>query len=357
MLEYVILGNTVKNYFLAIIVMALFVGLGQLFSATIVKILKKLTEKTETIVDDLLVEVLEKPAVFALFIVGFSLMDKFITFGVRGNQIFNHVTTILIVIDIIWAINKVIDVLVEHYLAPLTAKTQSKLDDHLLPFVRKFLKIIVIVIGIIFIIKNMGYDVTSLIAGLGIGGLAFALAAQPLLSNLFGGLSIIADKPFQVGDRVRIDNKFEGTIKEIGMRSTVIKTYNDTLIHIPNNVIATTAVENLSIGNDKSVRFTFNIGLEYNTSNEKIEEAIEIIKGIYAANKNVVQGPDSAPYAALTEFKDFSINIAGGYTIVSTDVIGSTRTAINLEIKKKFEKAHIHFAYPTQTVHLKKEKE
>ena len=354
MLEYLIFGNTIRNYLLAIIVMVLFVGLGQLFSATVVKILKKLTAKTETVIDDLLVEVLEKPAVFALFIVGFRLIDSFITFGVRGNQIFNHITTILIVIDIIWAINKVIDVLVEHYLAPLTAKTQSKLDDHLLPFVRKFLKICVIVIGVIFIIKNMGYDVTSLIAGLGIGGLAFALAAQPLLSNLFGGLSIIADKPFQVGDRVRIDQKYEGTVKEIGMRSTVIKTYNDTLVHIPNNVIATTAVENLSIGNDKSVRFTFNIGVEYNTSNEKLEEAIQIIKNILETNKNIVQGPESKPSASFTEFKDSSLNIMGGYTVVSTDVIGSTRTAINLEIKKRFEKAHIKFAYPTTTIHMGK---
>jgi len=357
MLDQIIFGNTIENYILAIAVIALFVGLGQLFSAIIVRILKKLTQKTETIVDDLLVEVLEKPAVFALFIIGFRMIDSFITFGVRGNQIFNHITTILIVIDIIWAINKVIDVLVEHYLAPLTAKTQSKLDDHLLPFVRKFLKIIVILIGVIFIIKNMGYDVTSLIAGLGIGGLAFALAAQPLLSNLFGGLSIIADKPFQVGDRVRIDNKYEGTIKEIGMRSTVLKTYTDTLVHIPNNVIATTAVENLSIGNNKSVRFTFNIGLEYNTSNEKMEEAIDIIKNILESNKNVVQGPDSKPSVAFSEFKDSSLNIMGGYTIVSTDVIGATRTAINLEIKKRFEKAHIHMAFPTQTLHVKKEKE
>jgi MscS family membrane protein len=201
----------------------------------------------------------------------------------------------------------------------------------------------------------MGYDITSLIAGLGIGGLAFALAAQPLLSNLFGGLAIIADKPFQIGDRVRIDQKYEGTVKEIGMRSTVIKTYNDTLVTIPNSMIASTAIENLSIGNNKSVRFTFNIGLEYGTSNEKLEEAIDIIKHILETNKNVVQGSESAPFAAFTEFKDSSLNIAGGYTIVSPDVIGKTRTEINLEIKKRFEKAHIKFAFPTHTIHMKKE--
>jgi len=356
MLGYVIFGNTIQNYILAIAIMALFVGLGQLFSATVVKILKKITQKTETIIDDLLVEVLEKPAVFALFIVGFSLIDIFITFGTRGNQIHTNIVTILIVIDIIWAINKVIDVLVEHYLAPLTAKTQSKLDDHLLPFVRKFLKVCVVVIGIIFIIKNMGYDVTSLIAGLGIGGLAFALAAQPLLSNLFGGLSIIADKPFQIGDRIKVDQKYEGYVKEMGMRSTTIRTPTGTTVQIPNNIIATTAVENLSTTEDHGVKFTFELGLTYDTSTEKIEEAIEIIKEILHHNKNIVQEGDGAAYISFSEFKDYYLKISGGYSIYPVSVVGNTKTAINLEIKRKFEKARIHFAFPTQTLHVSKDK-
>lgn len=355
MLEYVLWGNTIQNYILAIAVMALFVGLGQLFSAIIVSILKKLAAKTETIVDDVIINILEKPAVFALFIVGFKFMTTFLTLGTRGQEIHTHIVTILIVINIIWACTRLTDVFVEHYLTPLTAKSKSKLNDHLLPFVRKFFKIIIVVIGLIFLIKNMGYDVTSLIAGLGIGGLAFALAAQPLLSNLFGGLSIIADKPFQIGDRIRVDQKFEGYVKEMGMRSTTIRTPIDTFIQIPNNLIATTAVENLSTTEDHGVNFTFEIGLEYSNSAEKIEEAMQIIKDILHDNKNVVKSKDVAPYVSFWDFKDYYLKISGGYAIYPTNVIGATRTAINLEIKRRFEKAHIHFAFPTQTIHMKKE--
>ncbi len=355
MFEYVIFGNTLENYILALAVMLLFVGAGQLFSATIVRILKKLASKTETIIDDVLVNILEAPTVFALFIVGFKLMANFITFGVRGTQIHANIVEILIVIDIIWACMRLTDVFVEHYLSPLTAKSKSKLDDHLLPFVRKFFKIVIVVIGVIFLIKNMGYDVTSLVAGLGIGGLAFALAAQPLLSNLFGGISIIADKPFQIGDRIRVDQKFEGVVKEMGMRSTTIRTPTDTFVQIPNNLIATTAVENLSATSDNGVKYTFEIGLEYSTSAEKVEEALEIIRDILNKHANIVKSKDVNPYVSFWDFKDYYLKISGGYAISPANTAGVTRTNINLEIKRRFEKAGIQFAFPTQTVHLKKE--
>lgn len=355
--DKIIWGNSVEEYIIALSILILFLGAGQIFSKIVVNIIKRVASKTRTTLDDVLVNIIERPAVFAITILGLYISSLYLDFGQEGFVRRNHIFTVLIVINTIWVLNKAIDALVEHYLAPLTNKTKSSLDDHLLPFVRKFLKVIVVLLGILFLLRNLGYDITSLIAGLGIGGLAFALAAQPLLSNLFGGLAIISDKPFQIGDRVKIDQKFEGTIKEIGMRSTVIKTYNDTLIHIPNNIIATTAVENLSIGvgENKSVRFTFNIGLEYDTSNDKIEEAINIIKDILKSNKNVVQEKDLEPWASFTEFKDSSLNIAGGYLIISPSVIGETRTTINLEIKKRLEKAHIHFAFPTHTVHVKKE--
>jgi MscS family membrane protein len=355
MLEYMIWGNTLENYIIAVSIMLLFLGAGQIISKIVVNILRKLASKTETVLDDVLINVLERPAVFALFIVGFKMMGLYLNFGVRGQQVYANILTILIVIDIIWAVTKVMDAIIEYYLRPLTGKSKSRLDDHLLPFVRKFLKIVIIMIGVIFLIKNMGYDVTSLVAGLGIGGLAFALAAQPLLSNLFGGLAIISDKPFQMGDRIKVDQRYEGYVKEIGMRSTIINSPIGTRVTIPNSLIATTAVENLSTSSDHGVKFTFEINLEYDTSAEKVEEALEIIRDILKKNKNVIQEGDGAPSVSFWDFKEYSLKLSGGYSIYPTDVIGTTRTQINIDIKKRFEKAHIKFAFPTQTVHMKKE--
>jgi MscS family membrane protein len=355
MLEYMIWGNSIENYIIAFAIVLFFLGMGQLLSKVFVAMLRKIASKTVTIMDDVLINVLERPAVFALFIVGFKMMGRFLNFGTRGQQIHANLLMIFIVIDIIWAVTKIMDTIIEHYLKPLTSKSKSRLDDHLLPFIRKFLKIMIIAIGVIFLIKNMGYDVTSLVAGLGIGGLAVALAAQPLLSNMFGGLAIISDKPFVMGDRIKVDQKYEGYVKEMGMRSTTIRTPIGTLVNIPNNVIATTAVENLSTTEDQGVKFTFEIGLEYNTSAEKIQEAMDIIMDILHHNKNVVQEGDGAPYVSFWDFKDYYLKISGGYSIYPTNVIGSTRSQVNIEIKKRYEKAHIHFAFPTQTIHMKKE--
>ncbi|HYD03291.1 MAG TPA: mechanosensitive ion channel family protein [Alphaproteobacteria bacterium] len=360
-LDTIFLNNTIENYIIAISVLLLFWASGHLFSHIIVGIIRKLASKTKTTLDDILINILEKPMIFAIFVIGFRSASSFIDLGYRGYEILQNIMTILVVMNVVWVINRLIDVLMNQYLAPLTSKgkSSSKLDDQLLPFVRKFLKVVVVIIGFLFLLRNMGYDITSLVAGLGIGGLAFALAAQPLLSNLFGGLAIIADKPFKIGDRIRVDQKHEGYVREIGMRSTTIKTPTDSLIKIPNNIIATTVVENLSAAGEKTedngVRFTMDLDLEYDTTADKIEEAIAIVKDTLCGHKNVINHGDEKPGVSFSEFRDSSLGIVATYAIYPPNVIGKTRTEINLEIKKKFEKAHIKFAYPTQTLYLKQE--
>ena len=351
--DYMYMGNSIKSYIIALIIIILFIGLGKLFSFFIVKIIKKLASKTKTVLDDILISVIEKPFVFGLFIAGFYIAGIYLTLSERGTQIYYNITEILIVLLIIWTIIRFLDAIVEHYLKPIINKSESQLDDQLLPFVKTTIKIVIIVMGAIFIIKDFGYDVTSLVAGLGIGGLAFALAAQPLLTNLFGGIAIISDKPFKIGDRIRIDDKYEGYVVEIGMRSTAIKSPRSTIIRIPNSVIAGTALENLSRINDHAVRTTFNIGITYNTSTEKVKEAISIIKDILEQYPDVISDdPDFNYFVGFNEFRDSSLNIVVGYSY-PPDIASKVRTEVNLAIKERFEVAGIEFAYPTQTIHVK----
>jgi len=327
------------------------------FFLFIIKIIKKITKKTKTVVDDILVSIIERPFIFALFIAGFYYAGFILTFTERGGQIYNRIIEILIVLNIIWLIIRFVDAVIEHYLKPLVGKSESTLDDQVLPFARTFVKVLVIVIGAIFLISRLGYDVTSLVAGLGIGGLAFALAAQPLLTNLFGGIAIITDKPFHIGDRVRIDDRFEGYVTQIGMRSTTIKSPDDTFVHIPNSVIAATAVENRSRENkDHAIRVKFKLGLVYNTSSEKIKQAIQIIKDVFEENPAVIKNDPNANYVVgFSDFADSSLIINVMYSFPPNAGFSNVRTEINLAIKERFEKAGIEFAYPTQTIHVKKE--
>jgi MscS family membrane protein len=358
MLEYIIFNNSLKNWFISLVIILLFIGIGRLFSSLVIGIIKKIAKRTKTMLDDILINVLEKPLIFALFIAGFAFAVSFLDFGINGSKRIANIVEILIVLNIIWILVRLVDAMVEHYLMPLVQKSESKIDDQIMPFARKFVKVSIIIIGLIFLIAHLGYDVTSLIAGLGIGGLAFALAAQPLLSNLFGGLSIIADKPFQLGDRIKVDQKYEGYVKEIGMRSTRIKTPNDTVLTIPNSIIAATVVENLSSVQEHSIRIVFNLGIAYETSNAKVKETIDIVKKILYSQESIVKDkPELAPFVSFNEFRDSSLNINIGYSVNNSSKLSATRNAVNLAIKEQFEKAGIQFAYPTQTVHVKKNKE
>lgn len=354
-LDMMVYGNSIKSYVIALILILLFIGIGKLFAMIGVGIIKKITKKTKTTVDDVLVSVLEKPAIFALFITGFYIAGFQISFNESGHRWYYNILEILIVLLVIWIVIRFLDAIIEHYFKPMIAESESQLDDQLLPFAKTTVKVIIILIGAIFLIKDFGYDVTSLVAGLGIGGLAFALAAQPLLTNLFGGISIIADKPFHIGDRIRVDDRYEGYVTQIGMRSTTIKSPIDTFIHIPNSVIAATALENKSREDkDHAIRYTFNIGIVYNTSSDKVKQAIQIIKDVFDENPAVIKNDSVAKYyVGFSEFADSSLIISAGYSIPPQAGISKTRTEINLAIKERFEKAGIEFAYPTQTIHVK----
>ena len=175
-------------------------------------------------------------------------------------------------------------------------------------------------------------------------------------SNLFGGLSIIADKPFHIGDRIKVDQRFEGYVKEIGMRSTLIRTPNDTVLYIPNSVIASTVVENISASHEQTVRVVFNLSIDYKTTAKKIEEAVNIVHEILTTTENIIiDEQEIAPFVSFNEFKEYYLNIVYGYSIISSNKVSVTRQKVNIEIKKRFEHADIHFAYPTQTVYVKKE--
>ena len=353
MLEFMIFNNSLKNWAISLIIVLLFFAVGKLFSSVVVGIVKKLAKKTKTMLDDILIVVLEKPLIFALFILGFYFAMSYLDLGVRGDQIVANIVEVLIVLNVIWILVRFTDAMIEHYLMPLVKKSETTLDNHIMPFARKFVKAIIIIIGIIFLIARLGYDVTSLIAGLGIGGLAFALAAQPLLTNLFGGLSIITDKPFHIGDRVIVDQKHEGYVREIGMRSTIIETLNSTKIIIPNAIIASTAIENIT--REKARKVTNNLGITYDTSSEKITKAMQIIEKILKENKHVLHDDADCPIrVSFNQYKDSSLNLLVVFFVKDTANLQPALTEINLSIKKQFEKSKIEFAFPTQTVYVKK---
>jgi len=187
--------------------------------------------------------------------------------GARFNDIANVAVRVLAASAVVLLVYRLVD-LASDVFARRAAKTETKLDDQVVPLVRKTLKVFVVALGIIFILQNMDIDVGSLIAGASLGGLAFTLAARDTVANLFGSVSIFADQPFQVGDWVIIDGH-EGVVEEVGMRSTRMRSFASSIISIPNSKVANAAVENFGLRLFR--RCTFKLGLTYDTPPDKIQ--------------------------------------------------------------------------------------
>ena len=228
--------------------------------------------------------------------------------------------------------------------------TESTIDDILVPLVGKTLRVFVVILAGVIIIQNLtSVEIGPLLASLGIGGLAVALAAKDSIANFFGTLTILFDKPFQVGERIIIDN-YDGEVEHVGFRSTRIRLLTGHLVTIPNEKVVNSGLEN--IGKRPHVRWSTNIGITYNTPPEKIEKAVEIIREILADHEGI--HPDFPPRVYFNGFNDWSLNIMilvryhpPNYWDLQAWI---ERTC--LEITRRFSAESIEFAFPTRTLHL-----
>jgi len=346
-LDNLYFGNSLIKYLIFLGIIAVSVIIGKIFFYISKKVIRAKTSKTETKLDDILVDVLEGPLVFMIFVIGLIVGLKTLVISQGAQLVFSNIIKILITIDVAWFLIAFIDQLIVQYVTPIASKTTSELDDLLIPLVRKLVKIVLVCVTAIVIISNFGYDVTSILAGLGLGGLAFALAAKDMLANFFGGLSIIADKPFKPGDRIKVEGR-DGWISEIGLRSTKMKTLDGFYLIVPNSTMANSILENVSREDSRKIKMV--LGVEYSTSIKKMEEAKKIIEEIIKKNKDTKD--DSI--VIFEEFAESSLNILIIYWIKDLNNILTVKHGINMEIKKHFEKTKINMAFPSRTIYLKK---
>ena len=237
------------------------------------------------------------------------------------------------------------------YLVDRASGTETKLDDQLVPLVRTILKAFIIAIGLLFILQNLDVDITSLIAGLGLGGLAFALAAQDSVRNFIGGITILADKPFQIGDWVKAVG-VEGVVESVGFRSTQIRTFYNSLITIPNSKIADSAIDNF--GARQYRRYSTTLGLTYDTRAEQIQAFVEGVRAILQANSAIRQDYYEVHFKGFGDFA-LEIMVYCFFEVPSWSEELKAKHQVLIEIKRLASELGVEFAFPTQTLHLSKE--
>ena len=271
-------------------------------------------------------------------------------FPLRAAQIVSIAVTFLWTFSLVWLAYRLIDVL-SAWLLTKADQTKTKLDDQLIPLMSKMAKIFVSVVGGIFILQNLSVDVGSLLAGLGLGGLAFALAAKDTIANFFGSVMIFIDKPFQIGDWVVIKD-VEGTVEEVGFRTTRIRTFYNSLITLPNSVIPSTAIDNYGMRTFR--RYTTTLGLTYDTPLKKITQFCDELRTL------LIEMPGIRKDYYLVEFKEFgksSLDILLYCFMVADDWNQELkiRTTLNLAILELSQRLNVSFAFPTQSLHIENE--
>ncbi len=349
-LQYSYFGNTIQNYLTAVIIFVIFLFAASVLRISIKKIFEKFAKKTKTKLDDTIVSIINTVVVFVLILAGFYFGIRSLVLPESILSIVEKAVQVIFIIKIFQGITILVDFIISNYIAKLL-HLKKGVDFQLSRLLTRIINIAIWVIAASMILNLFGYDIGALVAGLGIGGLAIALAAQDPLGNFFSSLSIVADKPFKIGDVIKFD-QYEGVIKDIGMRTTRIETFFGTIISVPNSNLAKAIVENMS--KRASRRADGTIGLVYSTSPKELQNAVEIIKGILKKEKNITD----EFRAFFTEYDPSSLRLEYTYYVKNPTDFNfflATKDRINRNIKEKFDNAKLEMAFPTQTVYVHRE--
>ncbi|HRZ96151.1 MAG TPA: mechanosensitive ion channel family protein [Paludibacter sp.] len=352
MLDKIYYGNSLESWSYSFLIIVGAVLLTKIIVFANKNIIRKLTRKTSNRLDDILFKMLEAPVLLGIMLVAIWFAANRLNLNIDIKNIISKSYSILIVVNITWFVARFINALIEEYLIPAAEVNNHKyLDNTLIPIIRRTALGVIWSLGIVMALNNVGVDVATLIAGLGIGGLAFALAAQDTIKNVFGGVTIFTDRPFRIGDRIKVDG-FDGFVEDIGIRSTRLRTLEKRLVTIPNYKIVEASVENVS--DEPMRRVLMNINLTYSTTPEKMEEAIQILKNM----PNVIKNLDNNEIVVtFDEFADSALVIKFIYYVNKIGDVMETPSEVNFEILRSFTKAGLKFAYPTKTIYFESESE
>lgn len=298
--------------------------------------------------DDLIIEAFMGPTgtLSAIGIWYLSVSVLRLNEGVAGAL--GTLLQVLLYITLITLAYRLTNVLI-FFLRNVTSKTDSDLDDQLMPIIEKTLRILVVTFGTMIALQNLGVNVVSALAGLGIGGLAFALAAKDTAANIFGSFTIFMDQPFKMGDWVKINGSHEGIVEAIGIRTTRIRTFAKTLISLPNSVVANSSIENYSARPYR--RIYTKIGITYGTPSEKVEAMVQEIRAIIKENSFATE---EGMQVSFMEYASSSLNIMVYFFVKVADWTEELQAKqdVYLAIMRSAEKLGIEFAFPTQTIHV-----
>ena len=291
---------------------------------------------------------LGRPMPFLFFAVGLKLGLPQL-FDAESTAMVNDSLSVLFTVAVTFFIYSLVDVL-DHAITHFTAKTNTKMDDMMAPMVRKSLRVVIVTLALVQVAQILSdKPITSILAGLGFGGLAVAFAAQETIKNFFGSLVIFADKPFELGERVVVGGH-DGAIEEVGFRSTRIRTLDGHLVTVPNGELANQMIQN--IGKRPYIKRVMNVTITYDTPPEKVQQAVDILKELLDNHEGM--DPEFPPRVFFNDFNACSLNILAIYWYHPPAYWEFLAHAekLNMQLLSRYNEAGIEFAFPTQTLYV-----
>ncbi|MBI5689921.1 MAG: mechanosensitive ion channel family protein [Verrucomicrobia bacterium] len=339
-------GNTVTHYAISALLFVVALLARRIVTRVFFPILRRLAAKTETTLDDKLFPALEGPAAAFVMMVGLFSSLRVLKLSSDADFYISRGSQVGFSLVIFWGLWRALAALLEH--GNEVAQERGLGIAAFMPWIRKSLLTVFAILAVLLTIQSLGFDVKAILAGLGIGGLAFALAAQDTIANIFGAIVVAVDQPFKIGETVRIGANV-GTIEDIGLRSTRIRLVDKSLMVIPNKTVASDTITNLSRFTRR--RFEQVLGLTYASRPEQLQELIEAIREIVQARPEVDRD------GVMVYFRDFSassLDLWLVYEVLDADFKKAMKVKqeVNLALMQAVAARGLAFAYPTQTVEL-----
>lgn len=344
-LETSFFGNSVQGYLSAVLIVVLGIVILNRLKKIFLFFLRKNAEKRGTITDTFLLKGVEKSIIPLMYIGVVYAGLSFLQFSSSVDNAINVIFVLLFAVFALRFLTKLINFLITAYWVQVQ-EDETKVKN--IKGLMIVIKLLVWGIGIVLVLDNLGYKVSAIVAGLGIGGIAVALAAQAVLGDLFSYFSIMFDKPFEVGDFIIID-QYMGTVENIGIKTTRIRSLSGEELIFSNSDLTSSRVRNYK--RMPTRRVVFKVGVTYNTPKEKLEKIGGMIQKIIEEIEDIRF--DRSNFAS---YGDFSLDFETVYIINNKDynLYMAKQEEINLKIYEAFKKEGIEFAYPTQTLYLNK---
>ena len=339
-------GNTATHYAIFALILVGAILLRRFVTTIIFNRLKRLAAKTETTLDDKLFPALEGPVTTFVMVTGIFAAVKVLKLSETTDRTIGYGSTVAFSLVVFWGLLRAFGAVLDHMHE--VAREKQMGVAAFMPWIKKTLVAIFVVIGVLITVQSLGFNVSTILSGLGIGGLAFALAAQDTIANLFGSIVVAIDQPFKVGETVRIGAN-TGLVEDIGLRSTKIRLIDKSLVILPNKLVSSEAIVNLSRFTQRRVEQV--IGLTYDTRPDQMEAIVEEVRQIILAE------PAVDVTSVMVFFRDFSASSLDLWIVYLTTGDDfqeglALRQRVNLAIMRAVAARGLSFAFPTQTMHL-----